>query len=341
MTPYTGIDRAAYPFALRKDPGGNTLHLDHAVSGVSETFHTVLPQYQVRPAKEYAYTLRLRPLTGTEARTGTPHGPVVCAPEAKLTAADTTVAAGGTTSAELTVTNPCDTPLRDVTAAFGLAEGWTAEPGTLDLGDLAAGRTATVRTGITRGEGTPDGLRPAVADVRATSAGGARVSGSASAEIDGTPPPPRGEVAVSTLGFLTADNGWGPVERDHSNGESAPGDGKTLTVGGTTYERGLGTHADATVEVFLGGNCSSFTAEAGVDDEVGADGSVVFEVYADGERVYRGETVRGPDAAVPVKADVAGAQRLRLRVTDGGDGNAHDHADWGAATVRCGTGGTE
>ncbi|WP_448330329.1 glycoside hydrolase family 2 TIM barrel-domain containing protein [Streptomyces sp. DSM 41534] len=340
VTPYTGIDRAAYPFALREDPEGNTLHLDHAVSGVSETFHTVLPEYQVRPAKEYAYTLRLRPLTGAEARTGTPRGPVVCAPEAKLTPADTTVPAGGSTSAELTVTNPCDTPLREVTAAFGLPEGWTATPGTLDLGDLAAGRTATVRTELTRGEGTPNGPRPAVAEVRATSTGGARVSGSASAEIDGTPPPPHGEVSVSTLDFLTADNGWGPVERDRSNGEDAPGDGKTLTIDGTTYERGLGTHADSTVEVFLGGNCSTFTATTGLDDEVGADGSVVFEVYADGERVYRGETAHGSDAAVPVEARIEGARKLRLRVTDGGDGNAHDHADWAAATVRCGTGGT-
>ncbi|MGW5697416.1 NPCBM/NEW2 domain-containing protein, partial [Streptomyces asiaticus] len=144
--------------------------------------------------------------------------------------------------------------------------------------------------------------------------------------------------AVSTLDFITADNGWGPVERDRSNGESAPGDGKTLTIDGTAYERGLGTHADSTVEVFLGGNCSTFTAQTGLDDEVGSDGSVVFEVYADGERVYRGETVRGPDAAVPVEARVEGARRLRLRVTDGGDGNAHDHADWGAATVHCGGG---
>ncbi|MGW3565924.1 glycoside hydrolase family 2 TIM barrel-domain containing protein [Streptomyces sp. NPDC000941] len=336
VTPYTGIDRAAYPFALQKDPGGNTLHLDHAVSGVSETFHTVLPQYQVRPAREYAYTLRLRPLTRAEAGTGSPRGPVVCAPEAELTATDTTVPAGGSTSAELTVTNPCDTPLHDVTAAFDPADGWTAEPGSAELDDLAPGRTATVQAKITRGENTPDGLRPAVAALRATSAGGARVSASASVDLDGTPPPPRGEVSVSTLDFITADNGWGPIERNRSNGESAPGDGKALTIGGKTYEHGLGVHADSTVEVFLGGNCSTFTAEAGVDDEVAGDGSVAFEVYADGERVHRGDVVTGADAAVPIEAKVEGAQVLRLRVTDGGDGNAHDHADWGAAAVRCG-----
>ncbi|WP_063736246.1 glycoside hydrolase family 2 [Streptomyces sp. RTd22] len=335
VTPYRDLDRAAYPFALQKNPEGNTLRLDHAVSGVSETFHTVLPEYQVQPDREYAYTLRLRPLTSSEARDGKPRGPVVCAPAAKLTAEDTSLAAGESTAAELTVTNPCDRPLRDLTTAFDLGEGWSADPASDGLGDLAPHESVTLRTTVTRGEASPDGLRPVVATARATSTGGALVSDEARADLDGTPPPPRGNVPVSGLDFVTADNGWGPVERDRSNGESAPGDGKPLTIGGTAYERGLGTHADSTVEVYLGGNCSTFTAGTGVDDEVGDGGSVTFEVYADDKRVYAGPAVKGTDAAVPVEADVSGARKLRLRVTDGGDGNAHDHADWAAATVRC------
>src|SRR5262249_34009714 len=35
--------------------------------------------------------------------------------------------------------------------------------------------------------------------------------------------PPSGQVAVSSLPFLSATNGWGPVERDTSNGEAAAG----------------------------------------------------------------------------------------------------------------------
>jgi len=35
-------------------------------------------------------------------------------------------------------------------------------------------------------------------------------------------------------------NGWGPVERDRSNGESAPGDGNPLTLDGVVYLKGLG-----------------------------------------------------------------------------------------------------
>ncbi|MGP3984878.1 glycoside hydrolase family 2 TIM barrel-domain containing protein [Streptomyces sp. KR80] len=337
VTPFADIDRAAYPFAVQQNPDGNTLHLDHAVSGVSETFHTVLPEYQVKPNREYAYSLRLRPLTAAEARSGKPGGPVVCAPEAKLTAEDTSLAAGDSTPAELTVSNPCDTPLKGVSAAVDAPAGWTAEPGSATLGDLAAGGSRTVKTRITRGEGTPDGLRPVVARVSASSTGGARVGTQARAVVDGTPPPPRGNVPVSGLDFITADNGWGPVERDTSNGESAGGDGKTLSIGGKTYERGLGVHADSTVEVYLGSNCSTFTAEIGLDDEVDPNGSVVFEVYADAKKVYTSKVLTGPDTAVPIEAAVTGAQRLTLRVTDGGDGNAHDHADWGAAVVHCGT----
>ncbi len=338
VTPYTGIDRAAYPFALKKDPRGNTIHLDHAVSGVSETFHTVLPEYQVQPDQEYAYTLRLRPLTGAEAGAGTPRGPVVCTPDARLTADDSTLSAGDSTPAKLTVTNRCDTALKNVTTAFELPTGWTADPGTDAIGDLAPGRSATVTAVVTRGQQTPDGTRPAAARISASSTGGARVTGTAAVDIDGTPPPPRGDVRVSAMDFITADNAWGPVERDTANGESAPGDGKALTIGGTTYEHGLGVHADSSVEVFLGGNCSTFTAQIGVDDETGADGSVVFEVYADGERVHESRRLTGDDKAVAVEAKVAGAQKLRLRVGDGSDGNAHDHADWADATVHCGTG---
>ncbi|WP_327321539.1 NPCBM/NEW2 domain-containing protein [Streptomyces sp. NBC_01210] len=338
VTPYTGIDRAAYPFALRKNPKGNTLHLNQAVSGVSETFHTVLPQYQVQPDQEYAYTLRLRPLTGAEARTGTPRGPVVCTPDAQLTADDATLPTGRSTPAKLTVTNRCDTPLKDVATTFDPPTGWTADPGTSPIGDLAPGTSATVTAVITRGRETPDGVRPVAAQVSASSTGGARVDSRATVDVDGTPPPPRGDVHVSTMDFITADNGWGPVERNTSNGESAPGDGRTLTIGGTTYEHGLGVHADSSVEVFLGGNCSTFTAKAGLDDEADPYGSVVFEVYADGERVHSSRLLTNEDAAVAVETNVAGAQKLRLRVTDGGDGNAHDHADWAAATVHCGAG---
>ncbi len=61
-------------------------------------------------------------------------------------------------------------------------------------------------------------------------------------------------------------------------------------------------HADSVVTVYLGGACSAFTAEIGVDDEVGDGGSTAFEVLADRKKVYGSEVLTGEDAAVSVRA---------------------------------------
>ena len=41
----------------------------------------------------------------------------------------------------------------------------------------------------------------------------------------------------------TTTNGWGPVEKDMSNGEQAAGDGHPITLRGAVYAKGLGAHA--------------------------------------------------------------------------------------------------
>ena len=157
--------------------------------------------------------------------------------------------------------------------------------------------------------------------------------------IVGTPPPPpvvpRGTVAVSTLPFLSSTNGWGPVERDTSNGEQAAGDGRTITIAGTTYPKGLGTNAVSDVEVNLGGNCSRFTATVGVDDEVGNSGSVTFAVIVDGTTLTTTAQLTGSGGAATIDVPVTGGQVLDLVVGDGGDGNGLDHADWAVPTLTC------
>ena len=128
-------------------------------------------------------------------------------------------------------------------------------------------------------------------------------------------------------------NGWGPYERDRSNAEQAPGDGRPLTLNGAVYPKGLGVHANSQLEYDLGGRFKTFEAVVGVDDEVGNNGSVVFEVWADGARLYQSGVLRGPQAGVPVSVDVAGRQRLRLVVANGGDNINYDHADWADARL--------
>ncbi|MDJ0347464.1 NPCBM/NEW2 domain-containing protein [Streptomyces sp. H10-C2] len=149
-------------------------------------------------------------------------------------------------------------------------------------------------------------------------------------------PPPTGLNQLSDLPWTSATNGWGPVERDRSNGEQAAGDGRTLTINGTTYAKGLGTHAASAITYYLGAGCTSLTTDVGVDDESATNGSVVFQIYRDGTKVADSGLLTVSDAARHLTADLTGGLELKLVVTDGGNGNTSDHADWALPRLICG-----
>jgi hypothetical protein len=150
------------------------------------------------------------------------------------------------------------------------------------------------------------------------------------------PAVPAGSPFVSELPFISESNGWGPVERDRSNGEQDAGDGRTLAIGGTGYGRGIGVHAPSELSVYLGRRCSSFTAAIGLDDETSQPGSVAFQVFGDDTLLYDSGVLRGQTPAVVTTVDTSGIRMLSLRVTDGGDGRNFDHADWADAALNCG-----
>ncbi|HEX6473630.1 MAG TPA: NPCBM/NEW2 domain-containing protein, partial [Candidatus Limnocylindria bacterium] len=139
---------------------------------------------------------------------------------------------------------------------------------------------------------------------------------------------------LSDLPFLSATNGWGPVERDQSNGENATGDGTTLRINGASYARGLGVHAVSDVRVAIPSGCTTFRAIIGVDDEVGSAGSVRFKVYADAVELFSSPAKRGTDPGQAITLDVTGHSELRLFTGANGD-NSLDHADWARARLTC------
>jgi hypothetical protein len=147
--------------------------------------------------------------------------------------------------------------------------------------------------------------------------------------------PPSGTSYLGDLPWMSTANGYGPVERNTSNGESAAGDGHPITLGGVVYAKGLGVHAESDVEYYTGKACEKVTADVGVDDEKGANGTVAFEIWADGTKVASTGVLTNAMPAQPVTADVTGAQVVRLVVTDGGDGIDSDHADWADAQLTC------
>ncbi|MBC8108843.1 MAG: NPCBM/NEW2 domain-containing protein, partial [Anaerolineae bacterium] len=150
------------------------------------------------------------------------------------------------------------------------------------------------------------------------------------------PPPPTTTVYLSDLTPTSATNGWGPFERDRSNGEQGATDGATVTLNGVTYAKGLGVHAASDILYALGGQYTRFDSVIGIDDESGNNGSVIFQVYVDNVLVYDSGAMTGASANKIVSLDLAGKNALRLVVNTNGAAD-WDHADWADAKLTKGT----
>jgi hypothetical protein len=143
---------------------------------------------------------------------------------------------------------------------------------------------------------------------------------------------------LSDLAYTVVANGWGPVEKDRSNGEKAAGDGLPLTLNGTVYAKGLGGHAAADIRYAMNGACTTFTAKVGLDDEVGTNGDVTFQVFADGTKLFDSGVMTGASATQTVTVNVTGKTTLQLVLAPGATMN-YDHGDWADAQLTCGGGG--
>ncbi|MDO5516714.1 MAG: NPCBM/NEW2 domain-containing protein, partial [Clostridium sp.] len=105
-----------------------------------------------------------------------------------------------------------------------------------------------------------------------------------------------------------------------------------------TYEKGLGTHGASTIVYDLTDkDYQLFTSYVGVDRAMyNSVGSVVFQVFVDGVKMFDSGLMNSKDKQKFVEVDLTGASELKLVVTDGGNGNGSDHADWADAKVYSG-----
>ncbi|MFJ1970212.1 beta-galactosidase [Streptomyces sp. NPDC087903] len=245
---------------------------------------------------------------------------------------------GTATEVPVSLTVPKNEPAaRDVRLALTVPDGWTATAdGATRFDRVRPGRSVTATYTVTPpADPVTYAVLSATATLKQTGHPGT-VRGQRAVQVP--PPGLSADSYVSDLDLVKATNGWGPVEKDRSNGESAAGDGQPITLGGTEYAKGLGVHAQSQVRVYLGGGCTRLTATAGVDDEVGDGGSVSFQVIADGRTLLTTPVLDGSDSGTAIDLDVTGARWLDLLVDGGGDVSG-DHADWADAKVTCSAGG--
>lgn len=144
--------------------------------------------------------------------------------------------------------------------------------------------------------------------------------------------------------------GWGSMQVNHNL------NGGQLSINGQTYENGFAVHANSILLFNLPKEATGFTAFAGIDNtgtDQGSKSSVEFMVF-DSDQTIREETTdqwnggnvtinvdpgkqiacsgfvsrTSHSEGVQLEADITGAQKLYLVVTNGGDGLDYDHANW-------------
>ena len=146
---------------------------------------------------------------------------------------------------------------------------------------------------------------------------------------------------LTSLTWELATSGWSSVVKNKSVS------GGTLNIKGVTYANGIGTHAKSVILFALPDGYVRFKATAGLD--IGgtsqAGGATVEFLVA-----TQDPTVRTVDvtkaiantgrisrtfqrAGKKISADITGATKLYLVVTDAGDNYNYDHADWIAPTI--------
>jgi alpha-galactosidase len=117
--------------------------------------------------------------------------------------------------------------------------------------------------------------------------------------------------------------------------------GSPITLGGVTYEHGIGTLSINELIIDLKGQATRFLAIVGLNDNASRQGSVTVEVWLDNKKVLISDVLRVGSPPVKVDVDLTGARFLELLIDDGNDVSTGDNADWAGGLIFLKQGATE
>jgi len=138
-------------------------------------------------------------------------------------------------------------------------------------------------------------------------------------------------IYLSDLTEVSYTSDFGSLSKDESI------DGRTITIGGFTYEKGLGAHAACTIVYDISGlGATRFKCVAGIDDETANLGSATWEVWNNDTNTkiaQSGILTGAADNTYTFDVDISNIDSLKLINTDAGDGFSWDHTDWADARI--------
>jgi len=238
-------------------------------------------------------------------------------------------APGQTIPATATLRNDGRSSITDARLTMHGPDGWQVSGAPATAPAIPAGKQLSGQWQVTVPPGTAPGRYEVSADATYSWSDGTRSAAASGAGGFRVLVPPSGVVDAAHLDRLSESNGYGPVLVDRSYW------GGPLTIHGTVYDHGLWTNAVASLTWYLGGNCTRFTADLGLDDSTKGPGSVTYHISTDGQQVLDTGVVHNSTPTVHAAVDVSGARVLQIDVGDAGDGISYDNADVAAPQLTC------
>ncbi|HKA07597.1 MAG TPA: NPCBM/NEW2 domain-containing protein [Gemmataceae bacterium] len=107
------------------------------------------------------------------------------------------------------------------------------------------------------------------------------------------------------------------------------------TDGESTFDRGIGLHAECAIHYALGGKYRKFEALAGLDARSGLRGDAELGISVDGKSVelQKGGRLTHSGGPLTIHIDVTGAKELTIAVRKGNGGIVQDHIDLAEAIL--------
>ena len=132
-----------------------------------------------------------------------------------------------------------------------------------------------------------------------------------------------GTISLEELDLKSMTAGWGTPQKNLSITQ------KPLSIGGTAFEHGVGTHADSDYFIQLDGQATRFAAKVGVDDNAGDNRAAVeFFIYGNGRELWHSGVCKWKQPAHECQIDLAGIKSLELVAHAAAENVSFDHADW-------------
>lgn len=236
--------------------------------------------------------------------------------------------AGQTIAVPATFRNDGRTAVTGARLSLAAPAGWTVTGPEPSQPALGTGGELSGTWQVTVPPGTPPGSYTLTADASYgwTDGQTGRTGGAGGLLVE---VPPSGSPYLDTLNWLSATNGYGPVLID-KNYYGGP-----LTIHGVGYAHGLWTNSPANLTYYLGGNCTAFTADLGLDGSDAGQGAVDYKISADGTQIFDSGVVTNSTPTVHASVAVTGKRILQIAVAEGNGTPTYGNADIAAPRLTC------